>query len=95
MALLPACSLFAFTTIVSLPLTSLKPFAKLIWFTPPLERHTGVMMKFSFKNKVRNDSESRVDITLFCKKKKVKKILVELWATAKGNCFPGWEPVHP
>ena len=52
-------------------------------------------MKFSFKNKVRNDSESRVDITLFCKKKKVKKILVELWATAKGNCFPGWEPVHP
>ena len=67
MALLPACSLFAFTTIVSLPLASLKPFAKLIWFTPPLERHKLVMMKFSFKNKVGNDSESRLEITLFHK----------------------------
>ena len=91
MALLPACSLFAFTTIVSLPLASLKPFAKLIWFTPPLERHKLVMMKFSFKNKVGNDSESRLEITLF-HKKNVKNDFVDLWTSAKGNC---WEPVSP
>ena len=77
MALLPACSLFAFTTIVSLPLASLKPFAKLIWFTPPSNSPRGVMTKFSFKNKVGNDSESRLEITLF-HKKNVKHGFVDL-----------------